>query len=96
MSDEKTVLYDAKDGNIVCYLEQCQNGTNDLYEEYNKGVGRIVDSFVECVPKFDALMTCKDHENKKLHQNELDRIQALDELDTQVEKYESMLLKCDE
>lgn len=96
MSDEKTVLYDAKDGNIVCYLEQRQNGTNDLYEEYNKGVGRIVDSFVECVPKFDALKTCRDHENKELHQNVLDRIQALDELDTQVEKYEAMLLKCDE
>lgn len=38
-------------GNLVCYLNEHKNGGIDLYDEYNKGVDKIVNAFQECVDK---------------------------------------------
>lgn len=71
MSKNENVLKD-KEGNVVCYLQEPKNGGIDLYDEYNKGIDKIVCKFKECADKLREAEKAKEDKEEALERNERD------------------------
>lgn len=72
MSKNENVLKD-KEGNVVCYLREPKNGGIDLYDEYNKGIDKIVCKFMECADKLRKAEKAKEDKEEALERNERDK-----------------------
>lgn len=72
MSINENTLKD-KDGNVVCYLQEPKNGGIDLYDEYNKGIDKIVCKFKECADKLGEVEKAKEGKEEALERNEKDK-----------------------
>lgn len=62
-----------REGNVVCYLQEPENGGIDLYDEYNKGIDKIVCKFKECADMLREVEKAKEGKEEALEQNERDK-----------------------
>jgi len=79
MSKSENALRDDR-GNLICYLQEPANGGIDLYDEYNKGIDRIVSAFAGCADKLKKLQKAEKDKADALDQNESNKKQAVDKL----------------
>lgn len=77
MSKRENALRNDK-GYLVCYLQEPANGGIDLYDEYNKGIDRIVSAFAGCADKLKKAQEAERDKAAALDQNERDQKRAVD------------------